>query len=679
MIQRSTERHKRPDQTTTTTPDHAPSTLFTPSPPIVTAAQDSSAVATAPLEATTQGEPPLRFGHNISEIRIFPDDPAPVGAIAASETAPLTVQTALRMNAIDDPFEHQAEQVANIVMRMPAHEASSAHDMDAPPLPIALDAQAGGDVAGTVVPSALESRVMDLQGRGAPLSPSERTFFESRMGADFSQVQIHTDANAADLAQSFDARAFTIDTNVVFGAGEYQPDTEGGRHLLAHELTHVMQQTGGIATKRIQRTPGEGYEDGNRPDPSTSSDPTFDIVSDAPRIMTVGQRVTYSVVFRNQILIAPDTPVTYRWYVINDPAAVAQTGIDETVAGPTEPAWTLQAMVPGTHLIRAEIDIGGRVSYLEYSQQVVSNDRSYVAMGSGVTPATLATIQDFIALVERIEAAYAGLPWQDITSRIRKEYYPGPGNGAYSGIRAAFTWDDLIDEQEVVPPLQSPPVAMADIAALRRTQTVAAPGGDVDIGHVLTGVDSMNFPNVAGIFARHNTSGPAAATWSGDVGSALVNYATDATLNDDSDETREHFYQSYAGRDDMFGDYDGIVLADLSSLPDDAPLSQRLRTYYITDAAQGVQRRFHNFCQVSGFTVSNGRLDDAARTYIREQIERFANAFNVEGIITDAFILQGGYSPEVWEITSMHRIASNLDWFVNRFIQEVEAGLSSEQ
>ncbi len=161
-----------------------------------------------------------------------------------------------------------------------------------------------------------------------------------------------------------------------------------------------------------------------------------------------------------------------------------------------------------------------------------------------------------------------------MASKIRKEYYPGVG-GRYGGITAAFTWNDLIDEQQDMPPLHAPPVAAADIQALRGSAQVTAAGGSVDIGHVLTGVDSMNFPQVAGIFNLHDMSGPAAATWSGDVGSALVHWVTDAPMNDDTDATRLRFYESYASAEDMAGDYDGIAIADMSGVPATAPLSSR--------------------------------------------------------------------------------------------------------
>ncbi len=79
---------------------------------------------------------------------------------------------------------------------------------------------------------------------GRPICPADRAFMEPRLGHDFSRVRVHADSSAA-AAQSVDARAYTLGQDIVFGAGQYAPGTAQGRRLLAHELTHVVQQGGG--------------------------------------------------------------------------------------------------------------------------------------------------------------------------------------------------------------------------------------------------------------------------------------------------------------------------------------------------------------------------------------------------------------------------------------------------
>jgi Domain of unknown function (DUF4157) len=85
----------------------------------------------------------------------------------------------------------------------------------------------------------LQAQIGGLRGGGRSLPPALRAFFEPRFGHDFGRVRIHTDAQAARARH---ARAFTVGRDVVFGAGQYTPQTASGRHLLAHELTHVVQQ-----------------------------------------------------------------------------------------------------------------------------------------------------------------------------------------------------------------------------------------------------------------------------------------------------------------------------------------------------------------------------------------------------------------------------------------------------
>jgi hypothetical protein len=94
-------------------------------------------------------------------------------------------------------------------------------------------------------------------GAGTALDPDTRSFFEKRMHADFSGVRIHTDATAAQLAHQLSARAFTYGHHVAFASGAYQPQTEDGKRLIAHELTHVMQQSDGVS-RMIMREGGGG-------------------------------------------------------------------------------------------------------------------------------------------------------------------------------------------------------------------------------------------------------------------------------------------------------------------------------------------------------------------------------------------------------------------------------------
>ena len=89
-------------------------------------------------------------------------------------------------------------------------------------------------------------------GTGSPLPASERAFFEPPFGADLSQVRVHTDSRAAQLSQAVSAKAFTVGQDVAFGS----PNTTEGRKLLAHELTHTLQQREGEVSYKLMKDAG---------------------------------------------------------------------------------------------------------------------------------------------------------------------------------------------------------------------------------------------------------------------------------------------------------------------------------------------------------------------------------------------------------------------------------------
>ena len=80
---------------------------------------------------------------------------------------------------------------------------------------------------------------------GAPLAPEVRADMETSLGQDFSEVRVHTDGAAHQSAKAVNAQAYTVGNNVVFQQGKYEPASDQGRHMLAHELTHVVQQRTG--------------------------------------------------------------------------------------------------------------------------------------------------------------------------------------------------------------------------------------------------------------------------------------------------------------------------------------------------------------------------------------------------------------------------------------------------
>ncbi len=87
-----------------------------------------------------------------------------------------------------------------------------------------------------------ESRINGIKGKGQPLSSDVRAFYEDSFGVDFSPVRIHKGADAAEAASTINANAFTNGYDIVFNSDKYSPESQAGKSLLAHELTHVVQQ-----------------------------------------------------------------------------------------------------------------------------------------------------------------------------------------------------------------------------------------------------------------------------------------------------------------------------------------------------------------------------------------------------------------------------------------------------
>ena len=154
------------------------------------------------------------------------------------------LQRTLAINEPDDEHEREADRVAEQVMRIaePPRRSSGA-DPQASSLVQGRVGGAAAGGAGTAPPLVQEV----LASPGQSPDASARAFLEPRFGQSLDDVRLHTDGRAQQAAKSVHARAFTVGRHIVFGAGEYVPHSVTSTLLLAHELTHVVQQTGGAS------------------------------------------------------------------------------------------------------------------------------------------------------------------------------------------------------------------------------------------------------------------------------------------------------------------------------------------------------------------------------------------------------------------------------------------------
>ena len=160
----------------------------------------------------------------------------------------LGLQAKLTVSQPGDVYEQEADRVADEVMRSPTPTA-----VHGAPARI----QRVASHTGRNNPSAPSSAAQIQAGPARPLEPVLRQDMEQRFGYDFSQVRLHFGGAAEQSARDVNADAYTLGHDIVFGAGQFAPHTGTGRRLIAHELTHVVQQSGGVVARNavLQRKP----------------------------------------------------------------------------------------------------------------------------------------------------------------------------------------------------------------------------------------------------------------------------------------------------------------------------------------------------------------------------------------------------------------------------------------
>jgi hypothetical protein len=185
------------------------------------------------------------------------------------------LQLKLEIAAVDDPLEREADEVADKVMRMP----DSALSLSPAPAQVSrkcaaceeedkqkmqrketAGASSGVEAAPPIVGQALSEP-------GAPLDSATRSFFEPRFGFDFSSVRVHANSTASQSAEATRAEAYTVGDHIVFRANRYPPSSASGRQLLAHELAHVVQQSGGATPAARRQSKSFGGPLDLKPDP----------------------------------------------------------------------------------------------------------------------------------------------------------------------------------------------------------------------------------------------------------------------------------------------------------------------------------------------------------------------------------------------------------------------------
>lgn len=164
-----------------------------------------------------------------------------------------TIQPKLKIGQPGDEYEREADRVADAVMRMPNSQLQMQSVEEEEKLQMQLMEEGGEEMhpnlqlkanQGAEASPGLSQKISSTKGSGAQMAPEVEHEMSAKIGADFSGVNIHTDSNAIQMNRGLGSRAFTQGNDIYFNKDEYNPGSSKGKHLLAHELTHVVQQEG---------------------------------------------------------------------------------------------------------------------------------------------------------------------------------------------------------------------------------------------------------------------------------------------------------------------------------------------------------------------------------------------------------------------------------------------------
>ncbi|MBD1847212.1 DUF4157 domain-containing protein [Cyanobacteria bacterium FACHB-63] len=257
-------------------------------------------------------------GHDFSQISILPP-----------------VQAKLSVSQPNDPYEQEADRVADQVMRMQAPERSEidgglteridrkcaeCEEEELVQTKAMVQRSGKGDVQ---VDEDLESRLTQSQGGGSLLPDEVRSFMEPRFGADFSQVRVHTDSRAVQMNRDLSAHAFTYGQDIFFGAGK----TPAKDALTAHELTHVVQQKG---SSKLQRKISTPLPSGVAANPKTGQ-----------AVFTQGGVRITILPDGQQQQSGAQTTIKYNWGKIS---GQSKKGVVDSFTGPGVPKATIQTL-----------------------------------------------------------------------------------------------------------------------------------------------------------------------------------------------------------------------------------------------------------------------------------------------------------------------------------------------
>ncbi len=595
----------------------------------------------------------------------------------------LSIQTSLQINAPGDKYEREADRVADQVMRMPApvvqRKACSCGQLasldgrcpECKKKNLGIQRMISGDASQTMAPS---TGSQALQQPGRPLDHTTRSFMESRFGANFGEVNIHTGLQSIQMNRDLNAHAFTVGSNIYFNRGMYNPQSRAGKHLLAHELTHVVQQrAGGHALQRKacprSRPKGEAAKS-EEPAGLLTHNVVFDardnklfIQDFAVNEAALPPGVTTSSSWQRVMSIIAGIPSRNFVGVFGYSDCLGSEGTNRTLRD--ERADAVYNAMPTVAQVKVLWHTGDFVNHFITTNETAEGRAQNRAVTIKIAEPTVpgekdvcdflgvaSDLDQYMFLVRCLETRL-GLTSKAYASKtlsvLRQLYY---GNASWTNAsNRNKVWDDVITERPWSPG-DDPSLKLGPTLfdALQKSQKVFNEGQMLDIGHLLTGMDAARKPqnveaNVGPITLVTDVENHAWATWAGDVGSAAA-YHTFCVAFLNFTSTYEKYFKSFASDSDLEGNIDSYAnWAWLDAgTPDpklklDRPLSEVLMQYYRltnTKAGQARAGRFETFVNFYGGEVKSGKITKSREleANLASQIGQFAILFLGQKVIS---------------------------------------------
>jgi hypothetical protein len=448
-------------------------------------------------------------------------------------------------------------------------------------------------------------------GGGQPLPEGIRREMEADIGVSFERVRIHTDEVAAAAARALRAAAFTVGEDIFFAEQAFAPDSQAGRRLLAHELTHVVQSWQG-------RTPTGSSERVSQPDEPLEREAD-----------SVAERLDGG---RTRAAAPPSSRRDAHEPGASERAATDAAANERRARGAS----------PGSTKIHRYV--GGRAP-------------------TGTTdPRALIPVADLIRYIETVERSYPTDQPSDTITRIRAEYYNG------------LPFEQLIldahAQQTVQPPfgLGAPVFVPKNLAGMQSGSAaerdahghltaradenargdnpspyiVMPDGSRIDLGHMLLGLDALIHPRAGAPYTNYGIPNIDPASFVADLALASVwttQHAEEGRPRSGaprpaSGPSLDEYWTMSAPIEDLLGDVDSFGMhAEYAASGGRTPLSQLMRQYYLGTATSsaGVNRRWQTFCGRAGLRYTQGAtitFDPGTRATLVDRVNNMSDLVN---------------------------------------------------